>query len=98
MNEAGFVIPDDHPSLPGHFPGQPVVPGVVILDHVFGLLGGGVQVTGIRQVKFLRPLLPGQHCRVSFESADGETRRFTCRVEDEVIAQGSLRIAGGAER
>src|SRR3546814_2617840 len=29
-----FVIAADHPSLPGHFPGRPLVPGVVVLDRV----------------------------------------------------------------
>jgi len=33
-HQATFVITADHPSLPGHFPGTPVVPGVVVLDHV----------------------------------------------------------------
>ena len=34
MLEFRLLIAADHPSLPGHFPGQPVVPGVVILDEV----------------------------------------------------------------
>jgi len=29
-----ITIRRDHPSLPGHFPGNPVVPGVVILEEV----------------------------------------------------------------
>src|SRR3546814_5615986 len=31
---SGLVIGDDHPALPGHFPGRPIVPGVVIVDRV----------------------------------------------------------------
>ena len=28
-----FTIPHDHPALPGHFPGNPLVPAVVLIDH-----------------------------------------------------------------
>jgi 3-hydroxyacyl-[acyl-carrier-protein] dehydratase len=70
MNEAGadatirvrFSIPDGHPSLPGHFPGQPVVPGVVLLDRVAAAIedAGFRPLRRLLAVKFLAPLLPGQ--------------------------------------
>src|SRR3546814_6702994 len=60
---SGFVIGDDHPALPGHFPGRPIVPGVVILDRVLDAIEaahGPLGALRLPQVKFLRPLLPGQ--------------------------------------
>src|SRR3546814_1133754 len=58
---SGFVIGDDHPALPGHFPGRPIVPGVVILDRVLDAIEaahGPLGALRLPQVKFLRPLLP----------------------------------------
>jgi hypothetical protein len=44
-----------HPALPGHFPGRPIVPGVVILDMLIEDLRRhrpDLTVRGIRQMKF----------------------------------------------
>jgi 3-hydroxymyristoyl/3-hydroxydecanoyl-(acyl carrier protein) dehydratase len=31
--EEGVVFTSDHPALAGHFPGDPIVPGSILLDH-----------------------------------------------------------------
>ena len=65
-----FVIAADHPSLPGHFPGRPLVPGVVLLDHAIAAIEaahGPLGPVRLPQVKFLQPLLPGEEARVELE-------------------------------
>ena len=95
MNEISRTIGADHPSLPGHFPGEPIVPGVVILDEVFAALKQcrpKAHPTVIRTVKFLSPLKPEQPFTIVLsESANGEID-FRCRVEDRVIVEGRLQI------
>jgi len=61
--EVRRTIGADHPSLLGHFPGAPVVPGVVILDEILAALTEWREdshLTVIRAVKFLVPLKPEQ--------------------------------------
>jgi 3-hydroxyacyl-[acyl-carrier-protein] dehydratase len=56
--EAIRLIRADHPSLPGHFPAAPLVPGVVILDEVIAALAEwqqNPQVSGIPMVNFFVP-------------------------------------------
>jgi 3-hydroxyacyl-[acyl-carrier-protein] dehydratase len=100
--EVRRVVRADHPTLPGHFPGAPIVPGVVILDEVLEALiewRERSQLTGIRTVKFLAPLRPEQPFTISF-SADNERAgevTFCCRAEDRVIVEGRLEVGWGAK-
>jgi len=100
--EAIRIIRDDHPSLPGHFPGAPLVPGVVILDEVIAALAEwrqNSQLNGIRMVKFLAPLKPQQAFTISLSLRNEHTSEvnFCCRAEDRVIVEGQLEVAWGAE-
>jgi 3-hydroxymyristoyl/3-hydroxydecanoyl-(acyl carrier protein) dehydratase len=88
-----FRVPHDHPSLAGHFPGRPVVPGVVLLDHVLGALAahGSAPIRDLQQVKFLATLLPGETARGCWDltGASGTFHVWTRRGDDEVnIARG----------
>jgi 3-hydroxyacyl-[acyl-carrier-protein] dehydratase len=97
--EVRISIPKDHPALPGHFPGTPVVPGVVLLDELLSAaerqLGRRLPIAGLPQVKFLAPLLPAEEAYGALE-IDGA--RLTFRVEraGELIARGSLTRCGTA--
>jgi 3-hydroxyacyl-[acyl-carrier-protein] dehydratase len=87
----------DHPSLPGHFPGEPLVPGVVILDEVLAALfqwQKDCQLTGIRAVKFIAPLRPGQSFSICFFADDDSESEvdFCCRIEERKIVEGRLQV------
>lgn len=90
-----LVVPPDHPALPGHFPGHPVVPGVLVLGHVLAALeraAGPVRLTAIPQVKFLGPLAPGEPCAIEFPLLAAGEARFECRCGARAIARGTLRF------
>jgi 3-hydroxyacyl-[acyl-carrier-protein] dehydratase len=89
-----FRIPAGHPSLPGHFPGNPVVPGVVVLDQVAAALRRhhGRSITGFAQVKFVAPLLPEQTATLQLDVSD-ERLRFRVLRDDVLIASGEASVA-----
>ena len=91
---APLCIAPTHPSLPGHFPGQPVVPGVVILDAVQQAIEaetGALPPLRLPQVKFLQPLLPGEAAEIHVESPAPGRWRFRVSRENALLASGEIR-------
>lgn len=95
-------IPASHPALPGHFPGHPIVPGVVILsevwDSVVATAGRPLHCTGWPNVKFLAPLHPDEQFSIKVEFSGSETARFTCETAARPFAQGSVRFSEAGRR
>ncbi len=95
---SAFTINPDHPALPGHFPGNPVVPGVVILEQLFAALGEvhpGRTCTGVRRMKFLRLLRAGERVEVRFGEAKADGILVKASVAGEPLIDGRLTLAAG---
>jgi len=62
--EYTWKAPANHPALAGHFPGRPIMPGVVLLDQAIlyaeHLLGYQVAAWQIGTAKFFSPVAPGE--------------------------------------
>lgn len=85
---ATLRVPAEHPLLRGHFPGDPVVPGVLLLDAARRAceqaLGRSFAIRAVEVVRFLQPVRPGQAVSLVVRAAaDG----------DEVDADGEWQLA-----
>jgi acyl-coenzyme A synthetase/AMP-(fatty) acid ligase len=89
-----FTVPPEHPALAGHFPGRPIVPGVVLLDHALdaigSALGKNIGACRIESAKFLSPAVPGEALDITYETSASGAIRFTIRAGVRAVASGAV--------
>lgn len=86
-----LAVAADHPAYAGHFPGQPILPGVVLLDEALFALAAlqGVAATGqIKSAKFLSPVRPGESLRLDYSATAAGVFRFELKAAERVVASG----------
>jgi len=82
----------DHPTGPGHFPGNPIIPGALLLDRMLDAMGrAGQGRQEVRVVKFLHPVRPGDAVTFRWRE-NGRDIGFECvlAVNGEVVLSGSV--------
>jgi 3-hydroxyacyl-[acyl-carrier-protein] dehydratase len=96
MMEGEFFwsIAVDHPVFSGHFPGHPIVPGVLLLEAA---LHGICQAHDwneaschIAACKFLSPVEPGETLRIAYRQQANGAVHFEIDGNGRVVASGKL--------
>ena len=89
----------DHPASDGHFPGNPIIPGALLLDEVVAAITASldrVEGVTIRAAKFLRPVHPNDAMRMQWRLAGDGLISFECRLIDGDLLAASGTVEIGA--
>src|SRR4051812_2779056 len=105
-----YTVRGDEPFLRGHFPGQPLFPGVLLVEAAAQLAGTvaqsdpaipplpGLKLTAIRGIKILGTAKPGEVIRleagISGRLANLIQAKVSAQVGDTVLLQGELTLSG----
>lgn len=95
-----FAVPDTHPSIPGHFPGEPIVPGVVILARVEEAIRADfphLELGVLLNARFHAPLRPGQSFCVRPQMQDEHVRfevQLAAPSTDSRSGEGAVIVSG----
>jgi 3-hydroxyacyl-[acyl-carrier-protein] dehydratase len=106
-----YTVRGDEPFLRGHFPGQPLFPGVLLVEAAAQLTGvvaqsdpqipplSGVKLTAVRGIKILGTATPGEtirlEARILHRLANLIQAQVTASVNGQVVMQGELTLSGG---
>jgi predicted LPLAT superfamily acyltransferase len=84
-----------HPALAGHFPGAPVLPGVVLLDETVRAVERSSAARGERwrigNAKFVKPVRPGEILTLEHSVLPNGSIRFSVSSAGHAVARGVLR-------
>jgi 3-hydroxymyristoyl/3-hydroxydecanoyl-(acyl carrier protein) dehydratase len=94
MIVTALAIAADHPAYAGHFPGTPVLPGVVLLDATLDALEkagkGPLGHWEVSNAKFQSAVRPGEALTLHHETLPNGSIRFAIRAPDRAVANGLI--------
>ncbi|MES2356414.1 MAG: hypothetical protein V4568_18840 [Pseudomonadota bacterium] len=94
MTSIELSFPPDDPAANGHFPGNPIIPGAVLLSEVLraieAQLGVALWPCQIKMAKFFNPVRPGDQVQIDVTNRESSEIRFTCMVDGKSVLAGQV--------
>ena len=95
---ADIHVPPDSPWFDGHFPGEPVLPGVAQIGMVFDAISKArnrdLRISGVRRVRFKRMIRPGDQLKVIAAPLNQEIGAYSFRImiQEEAVCSGVITV------
>lgn len=98
--EASCFVPADSPWFEGHFPGEPILPGIAIVHTVRQAILKDIQkknesvlLDELRRIRFVRPVRPGEELKITVSREDkGGEILFSFKVinKENIVSSGLI--------
>jgi 3-hydroxymyristoyl/3-hydroxydecanoyl-(acyl carrier protein) dehydratase len=97
MNKLTLRIAANHPTGAGHFPGNPIIPGALLLAEVLRCIEQAERARyvscNVKSAKFHHPARPGDTIDIEYEFSAQGTIEFQCAVAGIKVLSGGI-VAG----
>jgi 3-hydroxymyristoyl/3-hydroxydecanoyl-(acyl carrier protein) dehydratase len=93
-NQTDIHFPADHPTAAGHFPGNPIIPGAVLLDTALAAIATAEDLAPgpcrLRAAKFLHPVRPGDRMLVEWQASPTGAIAFSGSVAGRPVMTATM--------
>ncbi len=95
MPTVEHFYPSDHRAAQGHFPGNPIIPGAVLLSDTLraieASIGGTLKLSHIKAAKFHSITRPGDRVQIEFAAPAAGRLIFSCAVGGNKVLTGEAK-------
>ena len=95
---ADAVVSGNSPWFSGHFPGEPILPGVALLGMVFDAIkqvcGENFKISRVKRIKFKQIIMPGDKIQIIAreKNSDNSLYTFQVMVDSKIACNGIMTV------